>query len=183
MKAATHTSKCQAGTPRSHAGSVRRGAHLAKRRPAASGPVAADAPRLTITLLDGPHSTRAIDGDLNSAVPHVLLIDRDIDTAIALSSLLMPEAHLVHASTAAEARRLLDSHIFSLVIVDPYLGDAGSATVLPTLMATPVLVYAERQPERMEKVLFLPKPWTTPRQLWSTISALLGIGGGLSAGD
>lgn len=119
-----------------------------------------------------------------SSIPRVLLIDQDPESAEALSALLMPEAHVIHAATLAEARHLLRRDIFALVVLDPALPDGNAVTLLPLIVATPVLVYAEREPSwRQPATAFLPKPWTSQRRLWSTISQLLGVPATMSAGD
>lgn len=121
---------------------------------------------------------------IEASVPRVLLIDKDSDSAEALSALLMPEAHVIHAATLAEARHLLRRDIFALVIIDPALPDGNAATLIPLIVATPVLVHAQREPAWRDSVAaFLPKPWTSQRRLWSTISRLLGVPTDMSAGD
>lgn len=121
---------------------------------------------------------------IDSAVPRVLLVDSDADSAESLSALLMPEAHVIHAATLAEARHLLRRDIFALVIIDPALPDGNAASLLPLIIATPVLVHAAREPSWRESVsAYLPKPWTSQRRLWSTISRLLGVPTDMSAGD
>ncbi|HWW72680.1 MAG TPA: hypothetical protein VN089_22275, partial [Duganella sp.] len=45
------------------------------------------------------------------------------------------------------------------------------------LAAARVLLYSARHPEHhVAGGSFLPKPWTSPRQLWRTVSDLLAIG-------
>ena len=117
-------------------------------------------------------------------MPRVLLVDCDPDSAQALSALLMPEAQVIHAATLAEAQHLLRRDIFALVVLDPALPDGNAATLLPLIVATPVLVYAQREPAWPQPATaFLPKPWTSQRRLWSTISRLLGVPTNMSAGD
>lgn len=117
-------------------------------------------------------------------VPHVLHIDADIKAATVLAALLMPEARVTHAANLAQARTLLSANIYSLVVLDPQLPDGDIAELLPVLALTPLLVHAPRLPDWRHKVAnFLPKPWTTPRQLWSTISTMLGIVNCAAAGD
>jgi CheY-like chemotaxis protein len=118
-------------------------------------------------------------------VPRVLLVDSDSSTAMVLTSLLVPEAQVVHVTTLAQAQRALANEIFSAVVIDPNLPDGDAGMLLPALAATPLLVYAAHQPAWRGEPLgaYLPKPWTSPRQLWTTISGMLGIAGSLSAGD
>ena len=96
---------------------------------------------------------------------------------------LAPQADLVHATTIAEARSLLGTNVFSLIIVDPALPDGDVRSLFAMLACTPVLVYAEHQSEwRGLDAEFLSKVSTTPRQLWTRIASLLGLSGGLAAG-
>ncbi len=186
MKAATNNRSCIPGQRARGASAPRRAAvHSAKRRLVPAGaPAGAEAPRLTITILDGPFGTDAgRDEERTASVPRVLLIDCDPDTATALSSLLVPEARVVHAASCAEARRMLESDLFSLIIVDPSLPDGNVSHLLASVANTPLLVYSATEPVRNDKLAYLPKPFTTPRQLWSTISTMLGIASGLTAGD
>jgi two-component system phosphate regulon response regulator OmpR len=117
-------------------------------------------------------------------VPHVLHIDADSTAAQALALLLMPEARVTHAATLAAARELLRKELFSAVVLDPDLPDGDPAELLPALDGTPLLVYSSKQPAwRARSGVFLPKPRTSARMLWSTISRLLGISAPTSAGD
>jgi two-component system phosphate regulon response regulator OmpR len=116
--------------------------------------------------------------------PQVLHVDMDTGAATVLSSLLVPEACVTHVTTVAEARRLLQSDVYSLVVLDPALPDGDARSLLPLLSGTPLLVYSANQPDwRGATPAFLPKPWTSARQLWTAIAALLGIPSGISAGD
>ncbi len=116
--------------------------------------------------------------------PRVLHVDTDLAAAGVLASLVVPEAHVTHAATLAQARKLLESDVFSLVVLDPVLPDGDARTLLPLLTGTPLLVYSANQPEwRGAAPAFLPKPWTSARQLWSAISGLLGVPATLTAGD
>jgi CheY-like chemotaxis protein len=116
--------------------------------------------------------------------PQVLHVDMDTSTATVLASLLVPEAQVTHVPTLVEARRMLETQVFSLVVLDPALPDGDARTLLPLLSGTPLLVYSTTQPEwRGATPAFLPKPWTSARQLWAAISSLLGIPSVVSAGD
>lgn len=111
-------------------------------------------------------------------VPRVLHVDGDGDAALVLATLLVPETHVHHAATLAEARRAMEEGGFSLVVLDPDLPDGDGTELLLHLSAgtTPVLLYSARHPGlRTSAHAFLPKPWTSPRQLWRTISHLLGL--------
>ena len=171
-------------------------AHLQRRTPAA--------PRMTISDAEAPRATANVwlvadvselakplpvdvatrDDDADASVPRVLLVDKDADSATQLSALLMPEAQVIHAATLAEAKQLLRSDLFALVIMDPSLPDGNAASLMPLIIATPVLVHSVREPVWRDAVAaYLPKPWTSQRRLWSTISRLLGVPTNMSAGD
>lgn len=116
--------------------------------------------------------------------PHVLHIDQDQAAALALAILLTPEARVTHVTTLAAARDLLRRQIFSAVVIDHQLPDGDAAELLPALAATPVLVYSASEPVwRGQAGAYLPKPWTQPRRLWTTISRMLGIPNPTFAGD
>lgn len=190
MKAAANNYKCLSHPGKlAHAGTTQRSAtaaHLPVRRPAPSyGPVAEEFPQIIPTLMDAPRPATAQQAaPASDGVPRVLHIDRDVESGHALAALLMPEAHVVHVATLAEARRLLETNIFSMVVLDTALPDGDGSSLLNALTHTPLLVYSARQPDpRHTHVTFLPKPWTTPRQLWSSISGLLGMSSSLTAGD
>ena len=125
----------------------------------------------------------AIDGARARGIPRVLHIDADASSALVLSTLLIPEAHVTSVPTLEQARRELLNKVFSLVVIDPSLPDGDAATLLPFLAGTPMLVYAAIQPDWRPAANYLPKPWTSARQLWVTISGLLGIDHGMAAGD
>lgn len=113
-------------------------------------------------------------------VPRVLHVDSDSDTALVLATLLVPETEVVHTATLAEAVLAVESGRYSLVVLDPDLPDGDGAELLQRLRQqqehTPVLLYSARHPGlRTQAHAFLPKPWTSPRQLWRTVSHLLGI--------
>ena len=179
MKAATQQYRFTAARGRSCA------AHMQRRQLAVAGavlPAAAGG----INTVAPPAAPEVEVRDTASAphVPRVLLIDKDADSAEALAALLRPEAQVIHAATLAEAQRLLRHDIFALVVLDPSLPDGNAATLLPLIVATPVLVYAQREPAWPQPATaFLPKPWTSQRRLWSTISRLLGVPTNMSAGD
>ena len=120
MKAATPQSRITAARGRTGA------AHLQRRTPAAPRCTAAPVrPMQSVAdTPDAPETEADIHCDEREAgVPRVLLIDKDWDSAEALSALLMPEAHVIHAATLAEAQHLLRRDIFALVVIDPALPD------------------------------------------------------------
>lgn len=116
--------------------------------------------------------------------PRVLHVDGDDNVAKVLVTLLAPEALVITAASLAEARRLLASEVFSLIVLDPALPDGDGRTLVPLLRGTPLLVYCAVQPEFRGLVpAYLPKPWTSARQLWICVAGLLGIPSNLSAAD
>ena len=120
------------------------------------------------------------DFSLYRAAPRVLHVDSDSDAALVLATLLAPETHVTHVPTLAAAVQAIGQQQFALVVLDPDLPDGDGATLIDALKRanadTPVLLYSARQPEQRNLAsAFLPKPWTSPRQLWRTISELLDI--------
>ena len=194
MKATANTKYCSTSVGASVRPSVF-SSHVPQRRitpepPVPPEPAGSAAPRHAPSLLRPrmamPEALASGSGATGGAllVPRVLHIDSDSGAALVLTSLLMPEAQVIHATTLAEARRLLRSELFSLVVLDPALSDGDGSVLLPVLLSTPLLVYAAHEPQwRPVQRQFLPKSWTSPRQLWSTISTLLGIAPGMTAGD
>lgn len=113
-------------------------------------------------------------------LPRVLHVDADDETAIVLATLLVPETEVVHVSTLAAAQAQLDGGDFALVVVDPNLPDGDGHQLVRSLRTrrqhTPVLLYSSTQPTLHHQAqAFLPKPWTSPRQLWHTVAHLLEI--------
>lgn len=195
MKATANYKLCVSAAPAQIVAKQRRTlfSHTPRRWPVAAAFIGidADAPRLTAALMDAaldlsPRAQAGEAGD-DAAVrraPRVLHIDSDEKTAQVLATLLMPEANVTHVATIAEARRALASQLFSLVVLDPGLSDGDGRALMPQLLTTPLLVYSARMPDPRDPVrAFLPKPWTSPRQLWSTISGMLGIAQCMAAGD
>jgi CheY-like chemotaxis protein len=128
----------------------------------------------------------AIGFSIFAAAPRVLHIDSDHDAALVLAALLVPETQVTHVPTMAAALALLQNEQFALVVLDPDLPDGDGADLLPQLRqrhaGARVLVYSARHPEHHQAgSAFLPKPWTSPRQLWRTVSELLAIGPGMPA--
>ncbi|MGV7208507.1 response regulator [Oxalobacteraceae bacterium A2-2] len=118
---------------------------------------------------------------LLASAPRVLHVDSDSDTALVLSTLLVPETVVTHAPTLAEALLALEHGQYALVVLDPDLPDGDGASLLQALdrmqAAPQVVLYSARMPAGGRSGhAYLPKPWTSPRQLWRTVSGLLGIG-------
>ena len=142
-----------------------------------------ESPRLTAPKKRAPPPPAALDP---AHGPRVLHIDSDLSAAVSLAALLVPEARVVHVRTVADAKELLTREIFSLVVIDPSLPDGDAASLLPALASTPMLVYSILSPEwrdRRPAYNYLPKPWTSHRELWTVISGMLGMPQRLCAGD
>jgi hypothetical protein len=116
--------------------------------------------------------------------PRVLLIDADNATALVIELLLTPEVELTHVSTLAAARAALAETSYSLAVIDPVLCDGDASELLPSLRASQLLVYSATEPEwRVPRRDFLSKQASTPRKLYIAISGMLGLVGGIGAGD
>lgn len=108
--------------------------------------------------------------------PRVLHIDRSARSAQVLDTLLVPAAHVTHVHTLADAKALLRRDCFSLVVMDPDLGDGDCAELLPLMLGTPLLVYSALYPVWGEHVTaFLPKRVTPISQLWGVMARMLNI--------
>lgn len=131
------------------------------------------------------HTVRRLSSHAAGApggAPRVLHIDSDTETALALAALLSPEARVTHVPTLDAAREALRRQVFSVVVMDPNLLEGDGAELLPALGATPLVVYSSTQPHwRNWAGVYLPKPWTSPRKLWSTMSRLLALPASISA--
>lgn len=112
--------------------------------------------------------------------PHVLHVDADDATALILATLLTPEIHISRAATMATAAARLAGETFDLVILDADLPDGEGQALIDAMRArgchTPVLLYSARQPGLHHQAhAYLPKPWTSPRQLWQSVCRLLAL--------
>jgi two-component system phosphate regulon response regulator OmpR len=110
--------------------------------------------------------------------PHVLHVDADDATALILATLLVPEIRISRASTMKAAAARLAEEKFDLIILDTDLPDGDGQALTDTVRArgshTPVLLYSVRQPGLHHQAhAYLPKPWTSPRQLWQSVCRLL----------
>lgn len=111
-------------------------------------------------------------------LPRVLHVDRDDTTALILSTLIVPETQVFHAATLGDAAVTLVEEHYDLIVLDPDLPDGDGLALIRSLRArddhTPVLLYSARHPDlHHEAHAFLPKPWTSPRQLWQAVCHLL----------
>ena len=110
--------------------------------------------------------------------PHVLHVDADDTTTLILATLLVPEIRVNRAATMQEADARLAAEKFDLIIVDADLPDGDGQVLVDAVRArgchTPVLLYSARQPSLHHQAhAYLPKPWTSPRQLWQATCRLL----------
>ncbi len=110
--------------------------------------------------------------------PQLLHIDADDTAAVILATLLVPEIRVTRAASLAEAELLVARQDFALIVLDPDLPDGDGQTLLRAMREqgqhTPVLLYSARQPSLHHQAhAFLPKPWTSPRQLWQATCRLL----------
>jgi len=129
-----------------------------------------------------------IAGDTIFGTRHrVLHIDGDEDAALVLATLLVPDVHVTHAMTLVEAAELIAAEEFSLVVLDPDLPDGDGTPLIDAIRlmraGTPLLLYSARQVRHGAQAnAFLPKPWTSPRQLWRSVSELLTLASATSSG-
>ena len=110
--------------------------------------------------------------------PHLLHIDPEDTSALILATLLVPEVRVTRVATMAAAEALLRDQAFALIVLDPDLPDGDGQHLIRTIRDegthTPVLLYSARQPSLHHQAhAFLPKPWTSPRQLWQATCRLL----------
>ena len=110
--------------------------------------------------------------------PHVLHVDADDTSALVLATLLVPEIGVTRAATVEEAEARLAAERYDLIILDADLPDGDGQELIDAFRAagchTPVLLYSARQPSLHHQAhAYLPKPWTSPRQLWQSVCRLL----------
>ncbi|WP_165390783.1 response regulator [Pseudoduganella lutea] len=110
--------------------------------------------------------------------PHVLHVDADETTALILATLLVPEVRVSRVATMAAAAARLENERFDLIIVDADLPDGDGQVLVDEVRArgchTPVLLYSARPPSLHHQAhAYLPKPWTSPRQVWQAVCRLL----------
>ena len=128
-------------------------------------------PRQPLTLGDAV----AAPACRGAAAPRVLLVDADVDSSRALVALLSPEACVIHVASVFAALLLVEQEQFALIVLDPELPDGDGQALMLRAAATPVLLYAARLPQWRTNATILLKRLTSHRQLWVTVSALLGI--------
>lgn len=113
-----------------------------------------------------------------SVIPRVLHVDADNTTALILATLLVPEIRVTRVATAADAAASLAEHRYDLIVLDADLPDGCGQALIDAHRErgchTPVLLYSACQPSLHHQAhAYLPKPWTSPRQLWQSICRLL----------
>jgi len=122
-----------------------------------------------------------------TGVHRVLHVDCDEDAALVLATLLVPDVHVTHVQSMGEAAALIAQESFSLVVLDPDLPDGDGLQLLESLSVilpeAPVLLYSQRQMRHGGMAhAFLPKPWTSPRQLYRSLTELLTLSSATSNG-
>ena len=121
--------------------------------------------------------------DAGAAVPRVLHVDADQAAAQMLRDLLAPEASVTSVPSLAQARALLATEAFALVVLDPALPDGDAASLVPLLGNARLLVYAPNAPAwHAAPGAYLAKPWTSAHQLWTAVAGMLGIPPQMKAG-
>ncbi len=115
---------------------------------------------------------------LRPPVPRVLHVDADDTTALILATLLVPEVRVTRAASIRDAVARLDMEKYDLIVLDPDLPDGCGQTLVDEYrergIHTPVLLYSAHQPSLHHQAhAYLPKPWTSPRQLWQSVCRLL----------
>ncbi|MEN9222611.1 MAG: response regulator [Thermostichus sp. BF3_bins_97] len=115
------------------------------------------------------------------ACPQILHVEDDPDILQVVAQILQDTAELVHAHTLEEARQLLQTRHFHLVILDLYLPDGSGLDLLPLLRsvsATPVVVFSAQDigSDLLEEGIqaTLVKTRTSNQDFLNTIRALVG---------
>lgn len=114
-------------------------------------------------------------------VPRVLHVEDDHDLAEVVSTLLEPAFAVRHAGTIAQARDMLSSDGYSLILLDLVLPDGHGSELLcslpPRNAATPVVVFSveeANQPMADSVHAALVKSRTSNEQLLSILHGLIG---------
>ena len=121
-----------------------------------------------------------VGGGVGEAASRILVVEDDVDVAPFLEHVLLSAGFKVHlATSAAEARSLLDSRSYALVLTDLMLPDgsgleivaAAKARGIPSVVITG---YAFRiPPEELARHDVLMKP-VRPRELVESVKRRLG---------
>ncbi len=83
-----------------------------------------------------------------------------------------------------QARVLLASESFALVVLDPAMLQGDPAVLLRLMGKARLLIYSRELPDwPVGRNAYLANPATTARQLWSAVAGLLGISYFTHAGD
>ncbi len=112
--------------------------------------------------------------------PQILHVEDDADVVKVVVALLEPVAHITHARTLNEARRLLARDSFDLVILDVALPDGAGLELLPDINRIvpplPVLVFSAQEMDK-DAVRYvnsaLVKSCTSNQDLIDTIDSLI----------
>ncbi len=120
----------------------------------------------------------------NGNAPHVLLVDRDPLAGAAFAALFAADVHVSHVTSVNAALYILRREQFALVVLDPDLPDGDGVILLPAIKDVPLLLHATAHPPWRDRVgAVLCKPWTSHRELWLTVTRLLDIAPGATAGQ
>ncbi|MFQ3612804.1 MAG: PAS domain S-box protein [Cyanobacteriota bacterium] len=113
--------------------------------------------------------------------PQILHVEDDPDILQVVAQILQNTAELAHAHSLEEARQLLQTRQFQLVILDLYLPDGSGLELLPLLRSvstTPVVVFSAQDigSDNLEDGIqaTLVKARTSNQEFLSTIRALVG---------
>ncbi len=133
-------------------------------------------------LSDQLNAALALTNASSQGIPQVLHIDPDVNIAVMLSDALEPQVQVHHSRTIAEARHLLKTDAFNLVIIDPELPDCDLAdlrALLPNAHGnTALLILSNRAAGRVDEdsaSLRMIKSRTSNQHLLATVQSLIGV--------
>ncbi|MCF2971670.1 PAS domain S-box protein [Synechococcus sp. Nb3U1] len=174
-----------------HEGSVPPAPPLAGLRPGkaeALSSVIAEHPAKLIAWLNKPINQGQLVAAVQQAAaleersrPQILHVEDDPDILQVVAQILQNTAELAHAHSLEEARQLLQTRQFQLVILDLYLPDGSGLELLPLLRSvstTPVVVFSAQDigSDILEDGIqaTLVKARTSNQEFLNTIRALVG---------
>lgn len=112
--------------------------------------------------------------------PHILHIEDDDDLSRIIATMLQPNYHVCHAAHMNEAKNLLQSQKFDLILLDLDLPDGNGAELLGALssanVSTPVVIFSAREAAvdvSAQVRAALVKSQTSNDQLLATIDRLI----------
>ncbi|MBI4672895.1 MAG: PAS domain S-box protein [Chloroflexi bacterium] len=133
--------------------------------------------------IDQAHLVRAVvhaAERTDHGTPRILHVEDDEDVAQVIEAILHDTAEVSAARSLAQARALLLTHTYDLVILDPSLPDGSGAELLPLLRRKtgqiPVVLFSahDNEPEMMRQVsAALVKSRTSNEELLATIAELI----------